>query len=392
MTPAEGTASAVERLRDKTSVVNMGHSTIKAGDRGDKSMPRTGSPLLALCGTGGRHAEDLCAAVELGLADSNNIVQTCFYDDRRSASCATEIAEAIAAAGTKYVIGHFSTQAALAASHIYGRNDIVFLAPGTSAPHLCSTEAPTTLQVFGTDDEQFECLTNAAECLSRSVVLIAQTHTYGSELARRLFPRLASHCDRLGVLYFEMPPPHALPLRTRAEDVVMILGSQEFADACLRGPLRSAAYFRILLSDDCFTPALFSDPELASRCSIAFLEESGEMIIDQELSDLRGRAAGVLDRMPGPYFETSYIATRALVAAWQTVGTDRPLAVLRHLLSDAWPSPFGLLKFSSDRRLQGHRWHMVTARSMLSRHSSIAPARSPSGQGSAARAALLRTL
>jgi branched-chain amino acid transport system substrate-binding protein len=362
-------------------VNDTGDSTLFAGDQAEKYLPQIGPPLLALCGTKGPHAADLCAAVELALTDSNNPVATRFYDDERSANRAKQIAEAVAAAGTKYVIGHFSSQAALSASRIYGRNEIVFLAPGTSAPALCSDASPTTLQVFGTDDEQLDCLISAAKRLSRSVIVLAQAQTYGSELARRLFPLLTAHCERLAVLYFDKPPPPTLPLNVRVDDVLLILGAHEFANKLLCGPLKSTICSRVLLSDDCFTATLFSDPDVAARCSIAFLEESSETIVDQKLGDLRKRATKLLGRVPGPYFETSYIATRALAAAWQAVGADSPLAVLNNLLDGAWHSPFGLLKFSTDRRLQGHRWGMVSAQSISSRHHPLAPAKSTSGHG-----------
>jgi hypothetical protein len=360
---------------------DIGDSTILARNPAEQHLPEAGTPPLALCGTNGPHAADLCVAVELALADSGNPVATRFYDDERSADCATQIAEAVAAAGTKYVIGHFSSQAALAASRIYGRNEIVFLAPGTSAPALCGAASPTTLQVFGTDDEQLDCLVCAAKRLSRSVIVLAQARTYGSGLARRLFPLLTPHCDRLVVLYFDRPPAQALPVNVRPDDIVVILGSHEFANKLLCGPLKSTTCSQVLLSDDCFTPALFSDPAVAARCSIAFLEEYSDIIVDQRLGHLRKRAARQLGRVPGPYFETSYIAARALGAAWQAVGIDNPLAVLDNLLQGVWRSPFGLLRFSTERRLQGHRWRMVSARSISSALRPLAPARSTFGHG-----------
>src|SRR5258708_10579464 len=88
------------------------------------------SPLLAICESEGPNSMDLCAAVRLGLADSNCAAFVSFYDDHRSAQDAIKVAETIADAGVKYAIGHFSTKAAVAASRIYGPHDTVVVAPG----------------------------------------------------------------------------------------------------------------------------------------------------------------------------------------------------------------------------------------------------------------------
>jgi hypothetical protein len=317
-------------------------------------------PLLAICESEGPNSMDLCAAVQLGLSDSSSPAFVSFYDDHRSADGAVKVADAIARAGVKYVIGHFNSKAAMAASRVYGQRGIVFLAPGSSASTLCGPSSPTTLQAFGTDDEQLDCLTDAIKALSGPVTLLAQAQTYGAELARGLLERLAQHCNRLAV-YYLANPAETSPSRVHAGDVAVILGSQEFASGWLNSFLREAPPQHILLSDDCFTPALFPTAELTMRCSVAFLGKCSDTIVDQNLAILRRRAARLLGRAPGPYFETSYIAIRALAAAWQNAGAGRPDAVLRDLLNGQWRSPFGLLEFSGERRLRGHRWQMVPA-------------------------------
>lgn len=332
-------------------------------------LPNTGaSPLLAICESEGPNSMDLCAAVRLGLADSNSPAFVAFYDDHRSAQGAVKVAESIADAGVKYAIGHFSSKAAIAASRVYGQHEVLFLAPGSSAPSLCGAASPTTVQMFGTDDEQVDCLAKGIQSLSGSVIVLAQAETNGAELARGLLQRLAPHCSRYSMFYFTSPPQN-LPFRTRDKDVIAILGSQEFAGEWLYGPLREAAPPHILLSDDCFTSTLFSDPDIAARCSIAFLEnynDANGVIVDQNICSLRNRATTLLGRAPGPYFETSYIATRALAAAWNNAGAENPPAVLRSLLNGQWRSPFGLLKFSDGGRLRGHRWRMIPARALSS--------------------------
>lgn len=326
-----------------------------------RSSPRT--PLLAICESEGPNSMDLWAAVRLGLSDSGSVAFLSFHDDRRSAEDAANVADAIAAAGVKYVIGHFNSKAAMAASRIYGQRGIVFLAPGSSAPTLCGPESPTTLQAFGTDDEQLDCLTDAIKTLSGSITLLAQAHTYGAELARGLLQRLAQHCSRLAV-YYLAKPPETPSFRIQTDDVVVVLGSQEFAGGWLRSLLREPPR-HILLSDDCFTPALFAAGDLATRCSVAFLRKCSDTIVDQSLPVLRHRATRLLGRAPGPYFETSYIAARALATAWCNTDACSPEAVLRDLHGGRWASPFGLLHFSDDGRLKGHSWHMVPAETLV---------------------------
>jgi branched-chain amino acid transport system substrate-binding protein len=341
-------------------------------------LPNAGaSPLLAICESEGPNSMDLCAAVRLGLADSNSPAFVSFYDDHRSAQDAVKVAETIADAGIKYAIGHFSSKAALAASRVYGQHEILFLAPGSSAPSLCGAASPTTVQMFGTDDEQLDCLTNGIQSISESAIVLAQVGTYGAELARGLLQRLPPHCSRFSIFYFTNPPK-TLPFRIHNNDVITILGSQEFAGEWLHGLLREAGCPDILLSDDCFTPTLFSDPGVAARCSIAFLEKNNgadEVIVDQNIRSLQNRAATLLGRLPGPYFETSYIGTRALTAAWKNAGAENPHAVLRSLLNGQWRSPFGLLKFSAEGRLQGHRWRMTPAPAISSGFPSNGPER-----------------
>lgn len=321
-------------------------------------------PLLAVCGTAGPHAADLQVAIELGLSDENTSARTFYYNDQRSGRRAQEVASEIAASGTKYVVGHFSTPAALAASRIYGDQGIVFLAPGTSAPDLCTSTSTTTVQLFGTDDEQLECLARAAIELGRSILLLSQTGTYGARLAASLVPRLTPCCRKLAALYLNEEPPGRLPVAVEASDVLVILGPQDFAARLFTGALRSVSLGQILMSDDCFTPSLFLESDLASRCSVAFLEKQSGMLIDRQVSELRHRARQVLGRSAGPYFETSYIAARALAVAWREVGSDDPFAVLRYILGHAWQSPFGLLSFSAERRLRGYRWRMIPARAI----------------------------
>jgi hypothetical protein len=321
-------------------------------------------PLLAVCGTAGPHAADLQTAVELGLSDEKTSARTFYYNDQRSGKRAEEVAREIAASGTKYVVGHFSTPAALAASRIYSDRGIVFLAPGTSAPDLCTSASTTTVQLFGTDDEQVECLARAAIELGRSILLLSQTGTYGARLAASLVPRLAPCCRKLTALYFNEEPPGRLPVAVATSDVLVILGPHDFAARLFTGALSTVALCQILMSDDCFTPSLFPERDLASRCSVAFLEKQSGMLIDRQINELRHRARQMLGRSAGPYFETSYIAARALAAAWREVGSDDPFAVLRYILANAWQSPFGLLSLSAERRLRGYRWRMIPARAI----------------------------
>jgi branched-chain amino acid transport system substrate-binding protein len=323
-----------------------------------------GTPRLGLCESGGENGEDLVAATLLALDDAGVSAQILPGDDGRDPIQARAVATALCAAGVNAVIGHFGSTTALPASRIYGAGAVPFLAPGTSSPNLCTAEALTTLQLFGTDDEQLACLYAASS--DPSVLILGEIRNCGAGLAERLFLRRSGGSRQARVLYLprgqEIVPAGAL----RGVGAIYVLGSREFAAGVCRRPAVIASRLPILLSDDSFSPSLFLDRHL-SRGQVAFLYETGDLLVDRHSDAMRGRGAHLLGRLPGPYFETSYVAARAIAAAWGATGSTDRAAVLGFIRARRWSSPYGLLGFDGCGRLSGHRWTMVSAAAMRRR-------------------------
>ncbi len=327
------------------------------------------APLVGLCESGGENGKDLIAAALLGFGDGGLAVRIRAGDDARDPDRARAVAMELCEAGVDAVIGHFGSTTALPASRVYGAAGVPFLAPGTSAPHLCADTAPTTLQLFGTDTEQVACLRDAGA--GRPALIVGELRNCGASLAESLFLQLTGACRQARVIYLprgrEAVPPGALA----GVDVVYVLGSSEFAAAICRLPALAIPGLPVLLSDDSFSPDLFeiglfrTGRDLAA--SVAFLDETGDVLVDRSAAAIRRRAGAVLGRAPGPYFDTSYIAARALAAVWHTNSPRDRAAVLASLRSRSWQSPYGVLSFDARGRLTGHRWAMVPAAALLAR-------------------------
>ncbi len=324
----------------------------------------TDDPCLAICESEGENAVDLMAAVRLGLEDEGRRVRARFGDDRRDPTTARILAETLAGEGVQYVIGHFGSVVARTASVVYAQHGILYLAPGSSSPDLCGPHASTTLQFFGTDLEQADCLASVAGALDVPTVVFAERNNYGAILARTLVERLAPRLTQLQVIYGYR---HGAAMRqgmTRPGRVI-ILGSREFAQRIVMLNFVKESEADLLLSDDSFTPSLLASGIPLARSRVAFMERNGEILIDRPASHVRGRASKLYGRPPGPYFETAYIAVRALSQAWSEVGPADVRRVQERIMRQTWPSPFGMLSLSASCRLVGHRWNMIPVSSLI---------------------------
>jgi len=316
-------------------------------------------PCLAVCESAGANADDLMAAVRLAMEDAGRLVQLRIGDDQRNPEITLGLARGLCEQRVRYVIGHFGSATARAASQVYGASNVLFLAPGSSSPALCGKHAPTTLRFFGSDDEQLECLVEAVAD-GKPALILAQQGNYGACLGSALFSRLARTQHRLAICYGR---PHSGNVSPPILDVarVLVLGSREFAAfACTRTPLRQGSS-EILLSDDSFNPAILESGIPVERCRIAFLAERDAVLVDRPVDQVRARAAALLGRPPGGYFDTAYLAARAVALAWDRVGASDPWQVRNVLLSQSWRSPYGPLRLSAEGNLTGHRWAMLPA-------------------------------
>ncbi|MBP2314294.1 ABC transporter substrate-binding protein [Azospirillum soli] len=325
-------------------------------------------PLIALVESAGPNVMDLFAACTLALADDGLPARIVVGDDRRDPAVAAAAAQAAVRAGADVVIGHFGSRTALPARRIYHTAGVPFLAPGSSADDLCGAEAATTLQFFGRDREQVECLAAAElrELPSGRVAIIAQARNYGARLGADLMVRLHGRHDVAAV---SLVTPDLADVRAGFRNTgfganlrrLFVFGSQEFAHAVVKQKAVRTAPWPIIFSDDSFGAPFLTSPDIAARSSVAFLVDEGQRLVDQPAAELRARATGLLGRPPGAYFSTSYLAVRAYAEAWRKAGNTGPAAVLAAIRAQIWETPYGRLRLSFEGRLTGHQWALLDA-------------------------------
>ncbi|MBS0444640.1 MAG: hypothetical protein JSR59_01705 [Proteobacteria bacterium] len=320
------------------------------------------APSIVLVDSAGPNVEDLLAAGALALADAGVGARIALADDARDASTAAQVAEAAVAWGADVVLGHYGARTAVPASRIYGRHGVLFLAPGTSATSLCAADAPTTWQCFGRDCEQLQCLADAA-AQAACIAIVAQTDNYGADLAqgldaslgaRRCVARIDGEVARTGTT------TPAWPAIDHTADLAYVFGSKEFAARVLADDAFVPASTPLVFADECYGAEFLSAPRLAARSHVAYLERTGDTLVDRSATALRACAARWMGREPGAYFETSYLAMRAFAAAWQA-GRRGADAIGASIASRTWLTPFGALCWNASRQLTGHRWTLQLA-------------------------------
>jgi len=318
------------------------------------------APVVGICEGEGSRAYDVLAALRLALEDAGQSVHLHVADDRCCPDDALAAARRLVAAGAQFVIGHFDRAAARAASRVYSRAGTVFIAPGTPETRLCGRDSSTTIQLFGTDDEQVECLAGAG-APAAATTIVAQAGSHAMHLGRELFHRLTRTHRRLKVLCLSAEQISACAGQMAGHDRIFVIGSQDFAGAVCHVPGVATGKGPIFLSEASFAAGRETLGPPIERCRVAFLEQRDYVVIDRPAAALRSRAMLLLGRAAGASFEMSYLAVRALTAAWNNPGIADPTAVRQSLLRKAWRSPYGVLRLTPAGRLSGHRWSMVPA-------------------------------
>src|SRR5262249_47597686 len=156
-------------------------------------------------------------------------------------------------------------------SRVYSRAGSVFVAPGTPEMRLCGSESSTTIQLFGTDDEQVECLAGAA-APAASTAIVAQAGSYGAHLGPALFYRLARTHRLLKVLCLSAEQVPVCSGQIADHDRMFVIGSQDFARAVCRVPAVAGGNGTIFLSEASFAAGRETLGPAIERCRIAFLE------------------------------------------------------------------------------------------------------------------------
>ncbi len=314
------------------------------------------------------HAVDLLAGVYLALEAhrrrTGRTISAIWLDDRRSAEGAVLAARAYLELGVRYVIGHFSATAALAAADIYDANDVVFMAPGTSHPDLTAGQYRSVFRLCGRDDDQALAMLSIMPQSQEpsSLLVLAQDIRYG----RSLSGYIDEECRRRGRAAVVMVGPDAEVLaqsgttwcegrKTENDAAVLVVGTHEFSADVVRCLRHNGVFAPICVSDDALTPrfpALLGD--LAEGLLVTGL--AGHPGSAAERSGPEQECLRLLGEQPGAYFLTSYAAAAILA---ELIDRQPPLnagACPGELRSRPWHTCLGKLSFREGGEVTGIRW------------------------------------
>ncbi|MBR1304014.1 ABC transporter substrate-binding protein [Bradyrhizobium sp. U87765 SZCCT0109] len=280
-------------------------------------------------------------------------VRALWHDDHRSADGGRAAANHLRDQGIRYVIGHFSSRAAMTAAPVYADAGILFLAPGASAPELTDLPVPSSvLRLFGRDGTQADAITRALHHLgpAQQIELFIEDNRYGRSLGALLTARLtdAGHIVRPVVVHRGDAPDPTM------DGPAILAGTREFSARLLQ---RLAPSRYRIAGDDAF--------------HTAFLEEAGAMADGVRIPVIGGHADNaaaarlteayrvLIGRAPGAYFLTSYVAIDLVLRTLRHCGDCGGSTAAAWLRARSWPTALGELGFSATGEVSGLDWRMV---------------------------------
>jgi branched-chain amino acid transport system substrate-binding protein len=279
-------------------------------------------------------------------------VRAVWYDDHRSAAGGRAAAEQIIQGGIRYVIGHFSSRAALAAAPIYAEADALFIAPAASAPELTKLAARrNVLRLFGRDDDQAAAIAGLLRKFEphQEVELFAEDNQYG----RNVVNAVAALLTRAGL-------PSRILIADGSEEIpatigpAVLAGTHEFSARLLR---RLSPRRRRIVTDDAFTPAFLEESN--STAEGAFVTIFGFDAPPVEIHRLNADYFRLVGNTPGGYFLTSYAAAELILSALRKFGDCGGLGIAEHLRTSLWQTRLGHLGFEASGEVRGPSWRFV---------------------------------
>jgi branched-chain amino acid transport system substrate-binding protein len=310
---------------------------------------RIGVPIDAAA-----HGPELIVGAYLAIAHHHQSggfpVAARWHDDGRNAEGGRAAAEQLVGSGIRYVVGHFSSRAALAAAPVYAENDALFVAPGSSSPELTAlSNRGTALRLFGRDDEQAAAIVEVLQQVETQgdVEVFAEDNGYG----RSVSSTIATLLECAGVPARVAVVRNFETLVSDATGPVILAGTHEFSARllCRLSPARCR-----IVTDDAFTPAfLGATGTAADGALVAIIRFDAR---SDEFRRLSSEAAGLLGNGPGAYFLTSYVATELILKALRTLGDCGGRCIAGHLRSLRWRTLLGSLVFEPSGEVQGLSW------------------------------------
>ncbi len=144
-----------------------------------------------------RGAEQAVADLNANGGVLNQRLRLILADDAADPDQAAAVAHKLVADGVKFVAGHRSSDASLAAMPVYAAAGVIQITPSSTTPMLTEQNVPSVFRVCGRDDQQSLI---AAEYLARrwpdaAVGIVHDESAYGTGLAQQTKRRL----NQLGV-------------------------------------------------------------------------------------------------------------------------------------------------------------------------------------------------
>lgn len=344
----------------------------------DRYSNPNGTLPIGVSANSGLHSNELIGGVCLALHEAvahgspaARRVRLVWKNDGRDPDIARRVASAFVSEGVNYVIGHLSASASVAASSVYAANQVVFLAPGTSHPDLCTSEKRTVFRVCAQDGPQAKALTDYAmsQLNASEILILVQDIAYGHSLCSQITERL----ENADVPYMSsiIDKDHlnkedvARCSQTGASTVVILCAIHEFAAQYLKD-LRASAYTgSIIVGDDCHIDNFRSLAD--NQLSDVYLPQLGFASDpkSEKLRQLHQSYLELMDVQPGAYFETSYIAMEALLFALDATQNITDLDIADFLHTRSVPTLMGDLQFDHDGNAIEVGWNMQSAETVF---------------------------
>ncbi|MEW6642402.1 MAG: ABC transporter substrate-binding protein [Pseudomonadota bacterium] len=300
------------------------------------------------------HGTCLIAAAHLAIAlhhqQGGLPVRPVWCDDHRSADGGRVAAAHLADRGIRYVIGHFSSRAAMTAAPIYADAGIVFLAPGASAPALTESPAPSTvLRLFGRDDTQANAIVQMLQRLESTpdIEIYVEDNRYGHSLGAHLEAALA-HADMTAHIMSGRDEGDVRSIRTGP---VVLAGTREFSARLLQRLDRTR--LRIAGDDAYHAAFLVEAGPAADGVLIPVIKPPAEHGI---AADLDAAYRTLIGRAPGAYFPTSYVAVDLLLRVLRRLGDCGGMRAAACLRGQSWSTLLGELSFTPSGEVTGLSW------------------------------------
>jgi branched-chain amino acid transport system substrate-binding protein len=217
------------------------------------TIPATNAEMLIglaapLTGPRAWAGEETRAGAEAAVRDLNNrggvlgeALVTVLVDDFCDAEQAVAAAKKLVADGVPFVVGHQCSGAAIPASEIYEKEDVIFISPKATNPRLTGRGLKYTFRTCGRDDLQGKMIGDhmARKWSGADIAIVHDGQTYGQGIAEEVERRLGE----LGVtpaLLEQVRPGHmdlaqlVYTIQARGIDVVFYGGYSSEAGLLVR--------------------------------------------------------------------------------------------------------------------------------------------------------------